>query len=323
MAYQITPAVDDVVLASTTETQEELDHGVNHPREHFDPDKVKKVAGDDTKKVASESSADSATVQQSKAGDKSEEENDDIPDEQLPKGVQKRINKLTARAKTAEETAEDLRKRLDAGAEKKEPIKEPAAATAKASVDPEPERSAFGTQDEWLKEHNKWSAREALRSERAAESVKEEDARIQATYDQHLERQNTFREEHPDYDKSIRDCPVPMSEAMAVALIESENGPAVMYHLAKNQPELEKIVKMSRVRQAMEIGRISSSLLSPSGSASKTDASSTPRLEPIRTVPAPIRTVNSGSTKQAVTSLSEMSTDDFIAERNKQTQKRR
>ncbi len=73
---------------------------------------------------------------------------------------------------------------------------------------------------------------------------------------------------------------------MAIAIMESENGPEVAYHLAKNVKEFERIAALPPVSQVREIGRLEAKLLAPAVETPPTPSKAPAPTEPVSTGPA-------------------------------------
>src|SRR5579872_3943340 len=129
----------DITLVSTTESQAELDHATGpNWRERFDPEKAKAAAGEgDGKEKKNEAGESTAKKDETKTAPASEtgkaaskdgtEPDDDEKD--LPKGVRKRIDRLTARLNEQDRELERLRATS-------KPAKEAAAAAEKTDAEP-------------------------------------------------------------------------------------------------------------------------------------------------------------------------------------------
>jgi hypothetical protein len=57
---------------------------------------------------------------------------------------------------------------------------------------------------------------------------------------------------------------VPVSDSVIEAIMESDKGPLIAYHLAKNPERLRELEGMSGMRLAREIGRFEGSVRMPS-----------------------------------------------------------
>lgn len=304
-----------ITLASTTETQDELDHATSENwRTPFDPEKAK-VDREEREKTEAAAAAEaakktdgSAPAEKRGTAGESEPEEDE---EDLPKGARKRIDNLTKRFRTAEEENRKLQSRLEALEKGKEPEK----AAPVVKQDAEPQKKDFRDPDEWVKAHGLWAAREVARQNATKAEADEADAHTAEVFESHLGRTREFRAEHPDFDEKVDASTTSFSEAVAIAIVEADNGPAVAYHLAEHPEELEKIAKMSRARQVMEIGRISASLL-PAESKEGTTTTTTRS-----TTPTPITKVKTTKASTPVTSLADLAAndpDEFIRKRNQQ-----
>ncbi|HLA60911.1 MAG TPA: hypothetical protein VK626_01575 [Nitrospiraceae bacterium] len=107
--------------------------------------------------------------------------------------------------------------------------------------------------------------REETRKE-AASAAREEYRKSQTTeYDaqrdeEFAERETDFAKDLPDYMEVTRDQSLPITEAMAETIKDSENGPAISYHLGKNPRLAAQIARLPPLQQAREIGRIEATL---------------------------------------------------------------
>jgi hypothetical protein len=105
------------------------------------------------------------------------------------------------------------------------------------------------------------------------------------------------------YKKGVEGADVPVTQKMREAILESDVGALLTYHLAKHPSEAERIAKLSPNAQLKAIGVIEASLASkPAPQQSK--------------APAPIKPLSSSSGGAA--DLSKMSMDDYYEHRKKQ-----
>lgn len=129
----------------------------------------------------------------------------------------------------------------------------------------------------------------------------------------------------PDYDAVLSAANTPLETHVGQALFESEHGPAIAYHLAKNPALLEALNKMT-VRQAdREIGRLEVLVGQPSAPASDNNTSApppspaAPAAPTARTsnAPPPAKTVaNSGA--NAPVDLAKLPMADYVKARKAQ-----
>lgn len=192
---------------------------------------------------------------------KDSESKDDAKDKPKKKGgFQRRIDKLNARYSAAQAEAEHWKSMALKGAGDKVPEKvdEP-----KKSVDPagKPNPDTFDTHAEYVEALTDWKI------EQRVKAAKEEAAKTQLMTEQeklikaHTERVKSFAEKTDDFNdvlESVDD--VPVSPTIRELLISSDNGPELMYELAKTREEFERINKLSPLAAARELGKIESRL---------------------------------------------------------------
>jgi hypothetical protein len=322
----------DITLVSTTESQAELDHATGpNWREKFDPDQAKAAAGegDDKKNKSGESTEtkdDSKTAAASDAAKGAGKEGTKSEDEDLPKGAKKQIDRLTAKRREAEERADAAEREL---ARLRGQGKPETKAAEKADAEPNLEDyiKKAKTYEEglqkWNKDHTAWVVRQenATRAAKDAEEAANQSAK--ETYDAHLERLEAARTAHDDFDDAVKEMPAftfsspAANQAFQMAIVEADNGPELMYHLATHPDEMAKFADLSPVKVQMMIGRLSDKL-NPSTSTN------TARATPKSQAPAPTTPLRGSTT--AATALDDpklvKNTDDWIAKRKAQLSQR-
>jgi len=240
--------------------------------------------------------------EQQEATDKPEEgdEGDDQGGEEKPqekpkRSARERINELTKRAHEAEREVQRLRE-----ASERKP--------AESAEKPIPDR--FGSYDEYVEALADWKA-----DQRVAESFKRRDAEraqaaearaAEAKAQAWAERQSEFREATPDYDAVIGKSAVQVAPHVVDALLDSESGPELAYHLAKRPETVKRINALSPLSAARELGRIEATLSSPAA----------PQVKPASKAPAPITPARSSA--PAAVDLASANMDQYIAARRKQ-----
>lgn len=133
-------------------------------------------------------------------------------------------------------------------------------------------------------------------------------------------RTETTREKYEDFDEVVtrhpRDGGPSITDLMAEAIMEADNGPEIAYWLGTNVTESKRIAKLSPLSQAKEIGKIEA-MLSETPPAKK--ASSAP--EPIKPVGARAATPKYDTTDPR---SDKMSTREWMeAEERREAAKRR
>jgi hypothetical protein len=279
MTRAVAQTPSDLVLSSTTESQEAIEHAVSENwKDPFVP-AAEKAAVDKAAKEAAEKvlveqeTPEQKTEREAKEGEAShaeetpEERAQRIADEAEPvKGNwSKRVNKLTARnARIQEElraertSRERLETRLAALERGEKPPERDQAPPMASDLPGKPKRVEFQDEETYV------SA--LIKYERANEDYKEQITaqREHATriFAEHAERIDEARDRYEDWDavaKSAMNMELP--PAVDFAIREMSNSADVLYHIAKNPAVFEKMSQLSSSQQVIEAGRISDRLL--------------------------------------------------------------
>jgi hypothetical protein len=113
-----------------------------------------------------------------------------------------------------------------------------------------------------------------------------------------------------DYVEAVTDPNLSISQTMADVATEMDNGPEVLYYLAKNPSLADEISRLSPLSAARELGRIEAKILNK------------PSAEKVSKAPAPPPKISAAeaSTKVDPTKgdSDKLSTEDWMKQRNKQ-----
>lgn len=223
---------------------------------------------------------------------KSEPEANDEPkstEEQKPNKLEKRFSDITKQREQARQEAE--RERLRAS-ELEARLKELEARVNPKPVEtgkPRPEQFADAFEyAEALATFTTNERIEQLKKEAEQAKVQEERLRQAKTF---AEREQAVRAELPDYDDMIASSDVMISDQVKDAILESDIGPRIIYHLAENPEIAEKINKLSLVNALKEVGKIEARLEKAPESKAEVKAvevSKAPRpISPLKSISAP------------------------------------
>lgn len=250
-----------------------------------------------------EAKAEVAAVEETKTAEESattDQPEDSSASDEKPKakGVQKRIDELVRQRE--EEKAEKLRLLAIVEGYNK-PKQEPEAKPADEQ-DPAPQRpsrEAFSDPSayenalaDYADAKADWSARHAVKEALAEQDRKTEQRQIEEgqrlTREAYAKRVEKATEEFPDY-KAVAESPdVMVSIPMAHAIMHSEHGPKLAYHLGKNPEEAKRISLLPPPVQLMEMGQIVARLTAPA-------ASPAPQKPAISAAPKPLKPLESKS----------------------------
>lgn len=186
------------------------------------------------------------------------------------KGFQKRINTLTRQKREAEDAtrkANDRIAELEAKPAGDKPDGEKPEAEAKPPKvdpnDPEPKPEDFEHFETFSKEQAKWVVRQDKRETAEADAQTRNEEAQREAFDQWTTRLDAAREVHDDFDDVVGSTEAKTTPAMEQAIIDSEHGAELAYHLASNPSESERIAKLSPVAAIRELGRIEATLTKP------------------------------------------------------------
>lgn len=187
-----------------------------------------------------------------------------------PAGVQKRIDKAVRAQRDAERRAKEAEDRLaaqqgqqteskpPAAQQAQQPAQQPAAAPAK------PKAEDFTTYEEYVEALTDWKADVRDLKKREADAKNAAEAREREVLTTHASRIEKAKAEIPDWQETIDGAAsLPISREMHVAIVESEQGPQIAYHLAKHPEEAARIYALSPTRQIAELGRLEATLTAP------------------------------------------------------------
>lgn len=165
--------------------------------------------------------------------------------------VQKRIDRLTREKAEALREVEYLRNLAHS---KPAPVETTTAVEAKG----EPSEDNFETHAAYVKALTKWTANQAVEEFKASQRTEAVKTRTQTVQQEFKGRQEAFKAATPDFDEVISSADVQVSNAVITEIVESENGPALQYFLAKNPDEAERLSKLAPLALAREVGKIES-----------------------------------------------------------------
>lgn len=193
---------------------------------------------------------------------------DDDEDAELPERVRKQIGKKHRRMMEAEEfarerdqAAERERIRADAAERELQRIRGGKSEGPKPgegeSADPdEPKPGDFKTVGEYTRALVKYEAKKAGEAGRAKANQERQQEQANAVIGAFVKRQDEFRAANPDYDDVVGAADIEAPPAVMQYLIESECGPALTLHLAKNPDEVSRLRKLTPSRQVAELGKL-------------------------------------------------------------------
>lgn len=217
-------------------------------------------------------------------------------------GFQRRIDELTRQREDAARDRDhwrDLAMRQSG---------KPAADGKQPDPDAPPSPEQFESYDKYLVALAKHDIR---KENRAADEQRRRDASAERA----RERQQTFRERcdeaadrYEDFQEVAFDNSVQVTPAMGEVIMESDKGPDLAYWLGSHPDEASRIAKLPPLAAARELGKIEAKLSVP-----------TPRKT--TKAPDPVKTV--GGKGAATKNPDDMSTEEWMRQRNQELAQRR
>ena len=225
------------------------------------------------------------------------EPQEDQEEHKKPSKIDKRFAELTKQREEAKREAADARAAKEAMEVRIKALESQGKPEeVKADPDAKPSPKQFADAFEYAEALAEWSAENALKNRDKAEVEKKQIAERQKVLSDWETRQSATRAEVADYAEVIESSQVAVSDQVRDAIIESDVGPKILYHLAKN-PDFAEMLQSKSVSSALrEIGKLEAKL-----SADKSpEVPVKPVAQPSR-APAPISPIR--GTKPVESSL--------------------
>ena len=201
--------------------------------------------------------------------------------------LEERFSELTRQRNEARERAEAAERRAAELEAKSKP-----AEKIDADVGPEPKSTDYTDAFEYAKDLAKWSTDKALKDRDAKEAEKAAQAEREKTTKAWTARLEAVKTELPDYVEVVASAEdLSVSDDVRDAIIESEIGPRIIYHLAKN-PDLVESINGMTVRGALrQIGKLEALLEKPKEDKPQEKPVALPKVRPPEPI-TPIRATN-------------------------------
>lgn len=178
-----------------------------------------------------------------------------------PSRTEKRIDKLTRRLREAERTAAYWQGR--ASAQSASPAH--GAQQGEVPKDVRPTAEDFESVDEYADALADWKVRKQAPEQPARKPADEPDAAPPRGPDDFARSIEAARAKYDDLHEVLFDPDIPISQHMVDAVSDLDNAAEVLYHLARDEDELERIAALSPRKQARELWRFAETLSAGTG----------------------------------------------------------
>jgi len=223
---------------------------------------------------------------QSEPKEAEKEANQEGERKQNPK-LEKRFSEITKQREEARQEAQRERQaRLDAE-QRLVAMQQQQRPQQAVQYDAEPQPSQFSDAFEYAKALAEFSTERALAErDRQVAQAKEQEAQ-QKIIQSWAQKVQEAKAEMPDFDELVAASDVVVNNAVRDAILESDVGPKILYHLAENNDLAKKIASLSPNAALREIGKLEARF------EVKTETKQTP--PPVRSkAPAPIQPIRGG-----------------------------
>lgn len=284
-----------------------------------DSEENKEVEESKDEESSEEESEDSETSEEEEG-----EDEEDAGEKKKPRrrraGYKRRVQKLSKKLSEAESEAKYWREQAlknqgeakDAGAESQESKKE-----SSATANDRPSPGDFENPEDFVEALADWKFEQKMKATEAEKGLNAQQKELEKKAQKLQKQVQEFSLKHDDFEELIEDINhIPVSPTIQEALLESENGAALMYELAKRPEEYEKINGLPPVKAATALGRFEAKYVSPSSDEPEQT------VKKKTTAPKPLSPVKSKGSNTSTKSPDEMSYQEYKEWRAKQLKKR-
>ena len=234
-----------------------------------------------------------AEEEQSEPKEAEKEANQEGERKQNPK-LEKRFSEITKQREEARQEAQrerqarlELEQRLAALEQNRQPQQQA------VNIDQEPQPSQFSDAFEYAKALAEYSTEKALAERDRQVAMQREQEAQQQIIQSWAQKVQAAKAEMPDFDDMVASSDVVVNNAVRDAILESDVGPKILYHLAENNDLAKKIAGLSPNAALREIGKLEARF------EAKADSSQTAPVVRSK-APAPIQPIRGGQGKADV-----------------------
>jgi len=166
--------------------------------------------------------------------------------------LEKRFSKISRQRDEAKSRADALEARL----REVEAKANPQTIAQTANVDDKPQASQFNDAFEYAEALAEWSAEKALKDRDIADQQRKAEEERNKVAESWNKKVSKAKEAIPDFNKVVSKSTVVVSDAVRDAILESDVGPQILYHLASDDDFAQSIASMPAIKALKEIGRL-------------------------------------------------------------------
>ena len=194
----------------------------------------------------------SEPVQEAKSQSEPKAEEEAKATEKSKDKLEKRFSKISRQRDEANTRAEQLEARL----RELEAKANPQTIAQTANVDDKPKADQFNDAFEYAEALAEWSAEKALKDRDIADQQRKAEEERNKVAESWNKKVSKAKEAIPDFNKVVSKSTVVVSDAVRDAILESDVGPQILYHLASDDDFAQSIASMPAIKALKEIGRL-------------------------------------------------------------------
>ena len=150
------------------------------------------------------------------------------------------------------------------------------------SADQEPQPSQFNDAFEYAKALAEYTADKRIAEMKQEEAKAKEAQERQKVIDQWTQKVQKAKADLPDFDDIVASSEVVVNDDIRDAILESDVGPQILYHLAENDEIAKKIAGLSPKQALREIGKLEARFEKTEESKPVTKSKAPAPISPIR-----------------------------------------
>ena len=178
--------------------------------------------------------------------------------EEKPKAnpkLERRFSEITKQREEARKEAQQERQAREALEARLAALERQPAPQA-PKVDEEPQPSQFNDAFEYAKALAEYTADKRIAEMKQDEAKAKAEAERQKVIDQWASKVQKAKADLPDFDDIVASSDVVVNDDIRDAILESDVGPQILYHLAENEDVAKKIAGLSAKQALREIGKL-------------------------------------------------------------------
>lgn len=205
-----------------------------------------------------EETPESEPIEEAEEQSGQESEETKVTEEKKPNPkLEKRFSELTRQREDARKEAQrerEQRESLESRLKELEQRSNPAPVQSSAYEKPQPHQ--FTDAFEYAEALSEWSAEQALLNRDKQEAERRANDERQKMLNDWQKRLDAAKSDLPDYEDMVASSDVQVSDAVRDAILESDVGPRILYHLAENPEIAEKLNAGSMISALRQIGKL-------------------------------------------------------------------